>query len=302
MKENEKENSTLKCSLGIFAFNEEKNIGKLLKAILTQNLNQVKIEEIFVFCEGSTDNTASIAKELAKEDKRIKVIEGKERKGKFAAINLFLKLAKNEILVMESGDTLPEKNALENLLKPFKDSKVGMTGAHPVPVDSPKTFLGFTTNLLWNLHHQMSLRFPKMGEMVAFRKVFNEILPTAVDEAFIEGVIKSKGLKVVYVPEAIVYNKGPETISDFLKQRRRIFWGHLHLKKQLGYSVASLSPSKTLFWLFFKNLKFNFKNLLFSIGAVILETLGRFLGWWDFQIKKKNHIIWEMSETTKNLN
>lgn len=296
-----KNNLFLKCSLGIFAFNEEKNIEKLLKAILNQDLKQVEIEEIFVFCEGSTDNTALIAKELAKEDKRIKVIEGKERKGKFAAINLFLKLAKNKILVMESGDTLPEKQAVENLVKPFERSDVGMTGAHPIPVDNPNTFLGFTTNLLWKLHHQMSLKFPKMGEMVAFRKVFDKILPTAVDEAFIEGVIKSKGLKVVYVPEAIVYNKGPETINDFLKQRRRIFWGHLHLKKQLGYSVASLSPSKTLFWLFFKNLKFNFKNLLFSIGAVILEAWGRFLGWWDFQIKKKNHIIWEMSETTKNL-
>lgn len=302
MKELKKKNfSHLKCSLGIFAFNEEKNIEKLLKRIINQDLKQVKIEEIFVFCEGSTDKTPFIAKEWTKKDKRIKVINGKERRGKFAAINLFLKLAKNEILVMESGDTLPEKNTIENLVKPFKDLEVGMTGGHPIPVDNPNTFLGFTTHLLWELHHQMSLKFPKMGEIVAFRKIFDEILPTAVDEAYIEGIIKNKGLKVVYVPEAIVYNKGPETISDFLKQRRRIFWGHLHLKKQLGYSVASLYPSKTLFWLFLKNLKFDLKNILFSIGAVCLEALGRFLGWWDFKIRKRNHIIWEISSSTKTL-
>ncbi len=290
-----------KCSFGIFAYNEVKNIERLLEAILNQKCYKIIIDEIFVFCEGSTDDTASIAKRYAQREKKIKVIDGKERQGKFGAINLFLKLAKNEILVMESGDTLPTENSVENLLEPFSDPNVGMTGAHPIPIDNPKTFLGFTTHLLWKLHHQLSLKYPKMGEMVAFRKVFNEVLPTAVDEAYIEGVIKSKGLKVVYVPEAIVYNKGPETIGDFLKQRRRIFWGHLHLKEQIGYKVCSLSPSKTLFLLFFQNLKFDLKIIFFSIGAAFLEALGRFLGWWDYKIKKKNHIVWEIAKTTKNL-
>ncbi len=291
----------MKCSVGIFAYNEEENIGKLLEAMLNQKLNEVEIEEIFVFCEGSTDNTPSIAKEWAKNDKKIKVITGEERKGKFFAINSFLKLAKNEILVMESGDTLPEKTAIENLVKPLQDPKIGMTGARPIPIDNPKSFLGFTTYLLWDLHHQLSLKYPKMGEMVAFRKVFNEVLPTAVDEAYIEGVIKSKGLKVVYVPEAIVYNKGPETISDFLKQRRRIFWGHLHLKEQIGYEVSSLTPSKTLFLLFFQNVKRDFKNIPLSIGTAFLEALGRFLGWWDYKIKKRNHIVWDIAKSTKKL-
>jgi cellulose synthase/poly-beta-1,6-N-acetylglucosamine synthase-like glycosyltransferase len=292
----------MKCSLGIFAYNEEKNIGRLLEAVLNQKLNQVEIDEIFIFCEGSTDNTTSITKEWAKKDKRIQVLAGNKRKGKFSAVNRFLKLAKNEILVMESGDTLPEKETVENLVKPFGNPNVGMTGAHPIAVDNPKTFLGFTTHLLWELHHQLSLKYPKMGEMVAFRRVFNEVLPTAVDEAYIEGVIKSKGLKVVYVPEVIVYNKGPETIGDFLKQRKRIFWGHLHLKEQIGYEVCSLFPSKTLFLLFGQDLKFDFKTIFFSIGAAFLEALGRFLGWWDYRVSKKNHIVWDVAESTKILN
>ncbi len=251
-------------------------------------------------CDGCTDRTIPIAKEFAERDKRIKVLVQEKRGGKASIVNLFLKSAKNEILVMESADTLPEKNTVENLVKPFSNPTVGMVGVRPVPVDNPKTFMGYTAHLLWELHHQISLRNPKMGEMVAFRKIFKEIPPTAVDEAYIEGFIKNQGYKIIYQPDAIVYNKGPETISDFLRQRRRIYWGHLHLKDKTGYKVSTLNPLKT-FSLIFKNFKFSFRNLIFTPGAIFLEGLGRFLGWWDYKIKKKSHIVWDVAKSTKNL-
>jgi len=290
----------IKCSIGIFAYNEEKNIGKLLEAILNQKLNQVEIEEIFVVGDGCTDRTIPIAEEFAKKHQRIKVLAQEKRRGKASIVNLFLRSAKNEILVMESADTLPEKNTVENLVNPFSNPTVGMVGVRPVPVDNPKTFMGYTAHLLWELHHQISLEEPKMGEMVAFRNIIKEIPPTAVDEAYIEGFIKNKGYKVIYQPDAIVYNKGPENISDFLRQRRRIYWGHLDLKEKTGYQVSTSRPFKTLF-LIFKNFKFSFRNLIFTPGAIFLEGLGRFLGWWDYKIKKKSHIVWDVAKSTKNL-
>jgi cellulose synthase/poly-beta-1,6-N-acetylglucosamine synthase-like glycosyltransferase len=300
----------MKCSLGIFAYNEEKNIGRLLKAILNQELNQVEIEEILIIGDGCTDKTIPIAKRFAEKDKRIKIFAPQKRLGKAGAVNLFLRKAKNNILVMESGDTLPKKNTMENLVRPFFDQKVGMTGARPVPVDNPKTFLGFVSHLLWELHHQISLKNPKMGEMVAFRKVFEKIPQTAVDEAYIEGLLKSKGYKVIYAPEAVVYNKGPETVSDFLRQRRRIYWGHLLLKESTGYQVSTTNLLKT-FRLLFRiiptldstrpGLVDRGRRGVYLIGAIFLEALGRFLGWWDYKVKKRSHVIWEMAESTKEI-
>jgi len=301
----------MKCSIGVFAYNEEKNIGSLLDALLNQELNQVEIDEIFVVASGCTDKTVSFAQEFEKKDPtpeqiqhradpRVKVLVQEKREGKYSAINLFLKNAKNEILVMESGDTIPDKNAVERLVFPFSDSKTGMTGAKPVPIDNPNTFLGFTTNLLWDLHHQICLENPKMGEMVAFRKVISEIPPIAMDEATIEYLIKDKGYKVIYVPEAIVYNKGPETISDFLKQRRRNFAGHLHLKEKFGYEVSTLNPFK-VFSLILKNFKLDLRHLLFTPFSIFLEGLGRFLGWWDYRIKKKDYVIWDLASTARKV-
>ena len=128
----------MKCSLGIFAYNEEKNIGNLLEATINQQLKNVEIEEIFIIADGCTDKTVFIAQEYAKKDKRIKVLTSRARKGKAGAINLFLEKSKNEILVMESGDTIPEKNTVEKLLLPFLDSKVGMTGVRIIPLNNPK--------------------------------------------------------------------------------------------------------------------------------------------------------------------
>lgn len=290
----------MKCSLGIFAYNEEKNIGNLLEAIINQQLKHVEIEEIFIIADGCTDRTVSIAQNYAQKEKRIKILTSKERKGKAEAVNVFLKEAKNEILIMESADTLPERNTVENLVLPFLNPKIGMTGVRVVPADNPQTFMGFAVHLLWDIHHQISLKNPKMGEMVAFRKILDKIPPVAVDEAYIEFAIKKQGYEVVYVPQAIVYNKGVENIRDFFCQRRRIYSGHLHLKKEFSYRVSTLSGFNVLL-LILKNFKFDFRYLFFTPCVIFLEILARFLGWWDCRITKKNHIIWDVSETAKTV-
>ena len=47
-----------------------------------------------------------------------------------------------------------------------------------------------------------------------------------VDEASIEAIVRAAGLELRYVPEAVVRNKGPETVADLVRQRRRITAGH----------------------------------------------------------------------------
>ncbi|MFH1073875.1 MAG: glycosyltransferase family 2 protein [Candidatus Firestonebacteria bacterium] len=137
--------------------------------------------------------------------------------------------------------------------------------------------------------------------MVAFKNIVKEIpSETAVDEASVEALLRKQGLELRYVEEAIVYNKGPETIKDFLKQRRRIYAGHLWTKKYQDYSVSTMSGLKIL-GLVLKRLNFNPKVLFYTIFAVKLEVFSRLLGCLDFYLLKKNPAKWEMATTTKNL-
>ena len=76
-------------------------------------------------------------------------------------------------------------------------------------------------------------------------RCFDTIPPdVAMDEAFVEALVVKRGLEVRYAPDAMVYNMGPTTVSDFIRQRRRNYAGHLHLKKKYGYKVSSLDSTR----------------------------------------------------------
>ena len=88
----------ISVSIGIPAYNEEKNIGRLLTAILNQKTYYVNIDEVVVISSGSTDRTNIIVDDFVRKDSRIVLIKQRRREGKASAINEFLKVTRNEVL------------------------------------------------------------------------------------------------------------------------------------------------------------------------------------------------------------
>jgi cellulose synthase/poly-beta-1,6-N-acetylglucosamine synthase-like glycosyltransferase len=293
--------STLRCSVGVTAHNEEANIGKLLDALLEQELYAVEIAEIIVVASGCEDGTEAIVREYAEQDSRIRLIVQARREGKSAAVNEIVRAATEEIVVIESGDTLPRRDSIENLVRPFRDPTVGMTGAQKVPVNASDQFVGYLSHLRLQLEHQLCLEVPRLGELIAFRREFGTIPPdVAMDEAFIESIVIKGGQKVIYAPMAVVFNMGPTTVGDFITQRRRNYAGHLHLKRKYGYKVSSLNNGRVLviatgeFWRLVR-------MVLFMFWAGGLEGISRALGSWDYYVRRKKHVVWQIAETTKDV-
>jgi cellulose synthase/poly-beta-1,6-N-acetylglucosamine synthase-like glycosyltransferase len=289
----------LRCSVGVTAYNEEANIGHLLDALLNQHLFDVEITEIIVVASGCSDNTVPIVKRYMADNPTIKLINQPQREGKTAAINLFLAHAREEICVLESGDTLPAEDTVEHMVRMFADPTVGMVGAHKVPVNTPDHLVGLFTHLRLRLEHQLCLEIPRLGEMIAFRKVLERIPPdVAMDEAFVEAFIVQRGMSVRYAPDAVVYNTGPDTIRDFVTQRRRNHAGHLYLKSKYGYVVSSIQNTRVA--------KIALKEIWGAIQLVwalfllaVLEMWSRLLGWYDFAVKKDRHVVWDMAWSQK---
>jgi len=280
------------------AYNEEANIGKMLEAVLSQRLRRVKIVEIIVVASGCTDRTEDA---FAKTDRRIRLLVQPRREGKSTAVNLLLRKTTQEVIVLVSADTVPAPDAIENLVAPFSDPQVGMIGGRPVPTNDVRLFMGYAAHLLWALHHQISLLRPKMGEMIAFRNFFRQIpFDSAVDEASIEPLIRGQGLQLCYVPDAVVYNRGPETVQDFLRQRRRIYAGHVYVRDTLGYRVSTMKGARIL-WLLLAQpaVRRDWRYFLWGPAIVALEIWSRFLGAMDYHVWKRKHAIWEVAETTK---
>jgi biofilm PGA synthesis N-glycosyltransferase PgaC len=289
----------LRCSVGVTAYNEEANIGPLLDGLLSQQLHQVTITEIIVVASGCTDHTVPIVKSFAEREPRIRLIVQPTRQGKAAAINLFLSHAKEDICVLESGDTLPNEHAVENLVRMFVDPTVGMTGAHKLPVNAPDHMVALFTHLRLRLEHQLCLDIPRLGEMIAFRKVFDCIPPdVAMDEAFVESLVIQRGMSVRYAPDAIVYNTGPDDIGDFVKQRRRNHAGHLYLRSKYGYAVSSIQNNRVA--LIALKEVWGALQLVWVLGLLaVLEIWSRLLGWYDFAVKHDRHVVWDMAWSQK---
>ncbi len=283
------------------AHNEEANIGQLLHRLLEQQLTTVTISEIIVVASGCTDRTEEIVRQWAARDGRIKLRTQATREGKASGVNLFLREASEQVVVLSSADLLPDYHTIQKLVEPMADPEVGMTSGRPVPVNDPNGFMGFAAHLLWNLHHEIAQRYFKAGEMTAFRLIFQRIpYDAVVDEASVEPVIKGQGYKTVYVPQAIVHNKGPETVADFLRQRRRIYAGHLAVRHNLGYIVSTMSSWRILTTLL-RCLNWRPRQLLWTVGIVALEMYGRWLGWRDFRTRRQKHVVWDIAQTTKRL-
>lgn len=291
------------CSIGIMAYNEEANIARTLRSVLDQTGPTVRIEEVIVVASGCTDRTVPIVSEMAQDEPRIRLCVQEKREGKASAINLFLKEATSPVVVLIGADVIPEAFAIENLCAPFKEAKIGMVGGRPVPVNDANTFMGHAVHLLWRLHDCVARVHPKLGEVISFRNVISGI-PTdsAVDEISIQALISQLGYKLIYRPDCIVYNKGPVTVRDFLKQRRRIYAGHLKVLQQQNYEASTMKVTP-IFRQLIACRHFALstpRQVMWTGGAMALEGYARIQGYFDYRRKREHH-IWQAVESTKDL-
>lgn len=105
----------MKISIIIPAYNEEKNLPKLIKSLRKQNL---KGFEIIVVDNNSTDNTFKIAKKLA--DKAYKY----KKQGSSLARNFGAKKASGEIVAFLDSDSIVYPHWIEIVRNAFKDKNL----------------------------------------------------------------------------------------------------------------------------------------------------------------------------------
>jgi poly-beta-1,6-N-acetyl-D-glucosamine synthase len=288
----------LSFSLGIIAYGEEHNIQRALDSILSAELGQSIIKEIIVVVDEKNDKTSEIVRLYATKISLIKPYIRKERQGKASAINIYLSHAQGDICVLVNADVILDKNALSKLIQPFFHPHVGMTGIRPVSINRGRGFIGCAVKYMWELHHEISLQCPKLGECIAFRNIIANIPDdTITDEATIEAIIVKKGYSLYYVPEAIGYIRIAKNIRDFLSQRRRIASGHLWLRKKYGYTPSTRRTLLVLKYLLNK-LSPQYLPLIFFI--VSFEIIARLLSLYDFYIQNADFHIWPIAESTKS--
>ncbi|MBU1862437.1 MAG: glycosyltransferase [Candidatus Omnitrophica bacterium] len=260
-------------SIGVPVYNEEKNLESFIHSVAIQE--NFIFDEIFFIVSGCTDSSERVIQRCIGDDTRCRVLRQEKREGKSLAINAFLKEAKGEILILISADTMLDKYCLSKVAGLFSDATVGMAGAHPIPFKNTCGITYLMNKVLWDLHHALCLKKPKLGELVAFRNIIKKIpFDIVADEAYIEALILKNGYSLCYTSDALVYNRCPVTVKDFFWQRMRIFWGHLDVKKKVNYAVASMDKGLLLGVVVRYCVK-NFHTVVIITILCVLELLSR---------------------------
>ena len=271
----------MRFTILIPSFKEKERLYNLLLTISKDKMFN-KIEKIIVI----TPKKSKLPK-----IKKLKIIKEKRRRGKFYAINLGLKETKTKFVILLSSDLRMRKNFLHFLVKHLKNKKIGMVIGRPLPDKNSKIY--FLSKIVWDLHHLLCLKVPKGTEICAFRKIFKEMPEVSADEVFIEYKIREKGFQIVYEPRAYGYTEIPFSLRQLFLQRKRIFKGHLQIRKNFGFSTSSLRPSlliKIVIEYLIKN--FSLKVFVFLSFLVLLELFARFVGLIEFYFLKEVEVIW----------
>lgn len=159
-------------SVIIPAYNEEKNIPKLVKSIREQDEENY---EIIIVDNNSKDNTFNVAKRIA--DKAYKCKE----QGISPARNFGAKNAKGDILVFVDADCVVEKGWLKTIKEGFEDESISVMSGRILTdhrIWYKRKFANFTYLLgFFNMKVQTWLGVPAMmaPDIAIRKKVFDKV-------------------------------------------------------------------------------------------------------------------------------
>jgi glycosyltransferase involved in cell wall biosynthesis len=292
----------MRVSVGVFAHNEGRSLDGCLQALFSSRAPSVAMAEVLVVSSGSTDTTDAVAHAWERREARVRLLRQPARLGKARAVNLFLAQAASDVLVLVNADTILQEDALEALVSPLADPRVGLVGGHPVPVAVPPGPLGRIAELFWDLHHRLCQRALKTGELIAFRRLFDALPPdeAGADEDWIHGEVRRRGLQALYAPGAIVYNRVPRRVAEFVAHRRRLAVQHLVLRHRCGFVPASRSW-RLLASATGEYLREHPGRLPLLLQAALLELAGRAWAAWSFHRHGETCAEWAPLASSKGI-
>lgn len=265
------------------AYNEEKVIASTIESVIEADYPSPK--EIIVVDDGSTDLTYSIAS--AYSQKGVKVFR-KPNGGKHSAINYGLLFAKNPIIITIDADTVVGRDALKEIVKPFRDPDVAGVAGN-VLVLNKKNLLTKCQALEYvasiNLHRRTMDLFGAVpvvpGVIGAFRrevlKSVGEYDPDTVTEDFDITLKCLKAGKVVQASsKALAFTEAPETFGDLYRQRLRWYRGNIQtiLKHKDVFSTKRYGALRALTYPYVLLSQFVIPFLTFPVwSAFIAEIL-----------------------------
>jgi len=227
-----------KVSVIIPAYNEEKVIANTIEALLETKYPK---KEIIFVDDGSKDNTLRIATQYKD---RIKVL-GKENGGKATALNYGIQYSTGEIIVIVDADTIIGRQSLKEIVKGFEVNEHVAAVAGNIKVRNASNWITRCQALEYITGIQIVRRaFDIFGSITivpgalgAFKKSYlieaGAYGKDTIVEDFDQTIkLLKAGLITQGSSKSTAYTEAPNTIRDFIAQRKRWYRGNMQVLKR----------------------------------------------------------------------
>lgn len=285
-------------TLVVACFNELGILNSKIQNCKELNYPEGKLKLIFA-ADGSNDGSEVYLRENHPE---ILTLHKPARAGKVGAMNHAMQFADTDIVIFCDADSMLNKDAIIEMIKPFSNPKVGCAGGEKRIIQSEEEAAsGAGEGLYWkyeSLLKKWDAEFNTVvgvaGELFAIRKsLFQPFKGDEVlDDFMLSLKVAKQGYKVDYIPTAYASEKPVIDLKDEFKRKIRICSGGIQSIMRLlpllnffqyGWLSFQYISHRVLRWTLtpialFLLLPLNLVLLLFSQKEIFFVTfVGQFL-------------------------
>ena len=243
----------MRVSILIPTKNTVKTISQCLDSVLSLDYPKDRLE-VYVIDAFSDDGTQDILQEYQQKNAGfLHVIEADLNVPQ--SYNMILKKTKGEFIGFLDGDATVDRDWLK-VLSPFLNSpQIGGGGGIVLTLNKENRFaqcVGYELQDRFERMPKYCTRFPTDNFLVRkdiLQLKFDENLDTGYDADMCYSIVNS-GLKIVYVPDAIVYHHHRDSVKKFFRQQ--FTYGFNAIRLYIKHSSFLTKDTKTRKEMFFQ--------------------------------------------------
>lgn len=291
-------------TIGIPAYNEEKNIANVLTALVDQKEAGFTLEQIIVYSDMSTDKTDAIVESYP--DKRIKLIRADQRAGQFMGIKNIIQYSKSDITILIDADVIiTDNNFVSHIVRKFRDKdNVGLVGANR-KIYEEKTFAQKCVATSIRAYDNIALSLNNgdnpyncHGAVLAVHRDFAKSIDYPAEifsgDTYLYFACISHGYKFKFAYNAVYAILLPKTLTDTIKQYKRFLdIDYVTITKYQAIIDPHYKVKKII------RIKYLLKELLlhpiYTISMFLLIQYCK-------RSKSVNSATWSIATTTKGVN
>jgi hypothetical protein len=296
-------------TVGIAATGHPPALKQLLETVLSEPLG-FGLRKVVLVASDCAEETLRDARMMAARDHRMRLIEHEKRTGKADALNEIFGETVGDFLVYVNADASIDGTSIPALLKSIEeDEGAGFISGNPI-FEKPGGLISGVLDVMWTSHNSLSSDPDQRSqsnhgtdELMVIRSELLPELPRGVvnDGAYIAGRIREMGYRIAFQPEAAVRIDVPRRMVDLIRQRRRILFGHIQVKRLVGKAPRTVETM--MFFSPMRAAKIVIRMLANKPGRVLIlpvASVGELIALsgalWDTLVSSAANSVWKRYE------